>query len=59
MGGFGEKYDGKSDDAAFYQPSSTAKNNSLKFPSISQKAPNRSFCFSLDDAVGTPIKRAE
>ena len=55
MSGFGESYDGKTDDVA----TSAAKNGSLKFQSISQKAPIRSFCFSLDFAIGTLIKRAE
>ena len=55
MSGFGESYDGKSDDVA----TSAAKNGSSKFQPISQKAAIRSFCFSLDFAVGAPIKRAE
>ena len=55
MSGFGESYDGKSDAVA----TSAAKNGTLKFQSISQKAAIRSFCFSLDFAIGTLIKRAE
>ena len=59
MGCFGDYYDGKSEDVTLYQPTSTAKNGGLKFQSISQKAAIRSFCFSLDSAIGAPIKRAE